>query len=371
MIKGENGIQPAFQMISEKHDADFICYWLREILRDDAPIPPEVDCDYSMALLNATCLAFIERCLKMYILNCFCFLSSEKLFHPLHTYIRIDIAHLIKIICRKQVFERAPSSVKDFYVRCIGLISMCDNLKEFSEMLLSLLIVAKSEYSGQNEVGSNVICETKHTFWFDKIKNFNLNEENDDEREYEYLSDDVDDNPDIIDYIERIKQESESQVLAAGKTRTVNTFYCPGIISHLIKLARHFPLWTNVMSQYFIAASNVASSSRCETYFKDLKHIDLGPDYVPQRADKFVAKHIKSIESIAKLERAKNIKTSKKAAISKKAEKLNNDDNVQHLQYEENWYGLNKEANDKTLGVKGKKIRFQIIRYNLKLLSKM
>lgn len=45
IIKGEKEIQPLFQMVSEKQDTNFICYWLREILRDGAPIPPAVDCD--------------------------------------------------------------------------------------------------------------------------------------------------------------------------------------------------------------------------------------------------------------------------------------------------------------------------------------
>ena len=63
------------------------------------------------------------------------------------------------------------------------------------------------------------------------------------------------------------------------------------------------------MTQYFTSASNVASSTRREAYFKTLKHSDLGPDYKPLRGDKFIVKHIKSIESVSKLERARNIQS--------------------------------------------------------------
>lgn len=90
-------------MLSAKHDTNFICFWLREILRDGAPVPQQVDCDYSMALLNAVCLAFNERNLKNYVSDCFRWLQNENLQYPLKSFIRIDIAHLIKIICRKKV----------------------------------------------------------------------------------------------------------------------------------------------------------------------------------------------------------------------------------------------------------------------------
>ena len=52
IIKGANGIQPIFQMLSEKHDTNLITYWLREIIRDGAPVPPEVDSDYLLALFE-------------------------------------------------------------------------------------------------------------------------------------------------------------------------------------------------------------------------------------------------------------------------------------------------------------------------------
>lgn len=83
IVKGENGIQSVFQMLSEKHDTNLITYWLREIIRYGAPVPPEVDCDYSMALLNATSLAFNERSLKNYISDYYRWICGETLQHPL------------------------------------------------------------------------------------------------------------------------------------------------------------------------------------------------------------------------------------------------------------------------------------------------
>lgn len=56
------------------------------------------------------------------------------------------------------------------------------------------------------------------------------------------------------------------------------------------------------MAGYFPLSSNVATSCRCEAYFKELKHSNLGSNYEPMRVDKFVIRHIKSIESLCKLE---------------------------------------------------------------------
>lgn len=65
------------------------------------------------------------------------------------------------------------------------------------------------------------------------------------------------------------------------------------------------------MTQYFPNLSNVATSCRCEAYFKDLKHSDLESNHEPMRADKFIIRHIRSIESICKLEYAAKISTKK------------------------------------------------------------
>lgn len=322
VLKAIDGIQPAFQMLSEKHDTNFICYWLREILRDGAPTPPEADCDYSMALLNATCLAFNERKLITYLSDCFLYLTGEKLQHPLKCFIRIDIAHLIQIICRKKVFDGKLSKIKDFYVRCIGVISACTNINDFVDLLTATIVVAYSEYSGQNEIGKNSYCKEKQDFLLDRIETFTV-EENDiySLREYDHLEDGINENRNLIEYVERIHMLAKTEVEQAEKTEHLNAFYCPEIIPHLLKLSKHFPLWTNVMIKYFPSASNVASSARCEAYFKDLQHSDLGSDYQAMRVDKFLVKHIKSIDSISKLNCAARKRNAETAALNEKEKK--------------------------------------------------
>lgn len=51
VASGLSGIVPLFQMLSEKHDANIIQYWISEWLRCGAKISYEVITDFSFALL--------------------------------------------------------------------------------------------------------------------------------------------------------------------------------------------------------------------------------------------------------------------------------------------------------------------------------
>lgn len=116
-------------------------------------------------------------------------------------------------------------------------------------------------------------------------------------------------------------------------------------------MAKSFPLWTNVMIKYFSISSDVASTASCEAYFKDLKHSDLNSETL--RVDKFIVKHIRSIEILCKFEQAaqkKGREVTYKRAIdfqrkkpSKKAKTYIVGDSVQKcLNIQENWRGKNE-----------------------------
>ena len=244
IIKGANGIQPVFQMLSEKHDTNLITYWLRAIIRHGAPVPPEVDYDYSLALLNATSLAFNERCLKTYISDCYNWISGEMLQHPIHCFIRIDIAHLITIICSKDVFHRKHPKIKDFFVRCTGLMPSCDNVEDL-KLLSIIFIVAYSEYDGKDADGNTVICEQKRSYLFERIKSFAFTSD-ENEKEYDDL-DTLNEDESIVAFINRIRDAAEQMTKNSVETDRYKAFYCPELVPYLVKLSRHFPLWTQVM----------------------------------------------------------------------------------------------------------------------------
>lgn len=56
--------------------------------------------------------------------------------------IRIDIAHLIKLVCRWPCFDYTPASVKDFYIRCVGILSKCTTIDDFNHLCTDVLSVS-------------------------------------------------------------------------------------------------------------------------------------------------------------------------------------------------------------------------------------
>lgn len=270
-----------------------------------------------------------------------------------------DIAHLIKIICGRNVFHGKHPKVKDFFVRCIGIISTCDNINDFTTLLTSVFIVAYSEYDGKDIDGNDVICAEKKSYLFERIKSFTFTDD-DNNRKYDYL-DNFEKSENLIFFINNIWEQAEQTAKQIVETDDYNVFYCPELVRNLTNLAKHFPIWTGVMTQYFPNSSNVATTCRCEAYFKDLKHSDLGSNYEPTRADKFITRHIRSIESICKLECAATKHANEKIALLqneiKKSEKrkvhstedeleesTDDVDEYVHLKEQENWKDLNAEA---------------------------
>ena len=96
-----------YHMLSEKHDTEFIEYWLKQGIRKGASKPKEAICDYSRALLAALCLAFNNNhMIKSYIDICFRLSAkinstTERQAREIHTLIRVDVAHLIHLHGKK------------------------------------------------------------------------------------------------------------------------------------------------------------------------------------------------------------------------------------------------------------------------------
>lgn len=108
------------QMISEKQDMFTIFSWLTLWMNDGVSAPQETVCDFSMALLGAITRAFCGGItVRTYVESCLDVLVYEKSTHPqLTCFVRIDIAHLIKMICRWKCWKGSRSyHLKDFFIR--------------------------------------------------------------------------------------------------------------------------------------------------------------------------------------------------------------------------------------------------------------
>lgn len=122
-----------------------------------------------------------------------------------------------------------------------------------------------------------------------------------------------------------------------------------------MRFATYYVLWINVMLQKTeVKYSFVASAARLEAYFNDIKNITFSDEGKSIRADKFVIKHVRFIDSICKIERAapdNRVNTQKDNSVKTNKLKLNihqviddetGTSNVElYSDIEENWRGLN------------------------------
>ncbi|OXU20705.1 hypothetical protein TSAR_016470 [Trichomalopsis sarcophagae] len=110
-------------------------------------------------------------------------------------------------------------------------------------------------------------------------------------------------------FAERIKtkvEENIKNVLSNDSldfTSQHNDYFLPDFSTRLCTLCKEFPCWTNVMLEYFNNKDLVASSSRGEALFGQVKN-DILENRHPLRTDKIVSKHCRIIEADTKIARA-------------------------------------------------------------------
>lgn len=135
VISTNYGQIPVTQMISEKQDTLTLFYWLGNWMKCGLKTPNEIVCDYSMALLGAISMAFCKSSnIKLYIDQCFGVVMGYHQNLP-SSYIRIDIAHVMKIFCRnKNLQGKNKWSLKQFYIRGMRLLATSTQIEEFKNI---------------------------------------------------------------------------------------------------------------------------------------------------------------------------------------------------------------------------------------------
>lgn len=293
VISADGKILPVIQMLSEKHHTNMLTYWLREWVRNRVPIPNEVVTDFSLSLMHATSMAFNTISLDTY--NDTCLYALQKRAALPTTYLRIDIAHLIKMVCRWKCFEKnTRSAIKDFYVRCVGLLATTSHLDEFRNILLSVLIVSQSQTDGtKEETNDDTECEKCQKFLINSIKTFNL-------PNYEFIESENDRSDDeesnntggISNFIKAINDQVDLH--CSQKGLRLNAYFLPAFVHDLLRICKYFPMWTGVMASLY-GKSVTATSCYVENYFKELKTSIMENENLPIRIDKFLILHIRSI----------------------------------------------------------------------------
>jgi len=304
---------PITQMISEKQNCLTIYKWLGDWLNSGIRPPDEAVCDFSMALLGAMSRAFCDGIsIRSYLENCFNILVGQDRQLP-QCFIRIDVAHMMKIFCRlKPLAGINNKHLKNFYVRGLRLLLTSDEMDEFKNILTTLLTVMMSEKDGWLADKSISPAESSREYILNLIKGIqfdmdNLYDEDEDMIPNDEPVSEVEETPDSIAvFLSGIYMVCSDNANKTGDR--ISAYYLPDLAKDVKRLCKYFPLWTGVMKSKFNSPFNIASSAAVESDFGELKHKILRFEAQPMTADRFVSKHLISIDSNSKLFRSSQLR---------------------------------------------------------------
>jgi len=259
VIHFDNTSLAVYQMLTESQETETIEHWLKLWLRIVKFRKPfQVVIDYSRAMLLACSKAFNDITIKKYIEICFNAASAGEYVSRelISTYIRVDVAHLIHIVCRWSALKSHPlRPVRDFYIRCIALMIDCQSYKDFIE-IFSLTCIVALQYYQDSTININLVDQQIKSAKQSREKLETLIKQRptdvdnflkitDYDSDNDQLNDDVyevgDNNIKINEFFENIKISAQSTIQEGND---INYFYLPKLIDQLLKLGKEFPLWT-------------------------------------------------------------------------------------------------------------------------------
>jgi len=130
----------------------------------------------------------------------------------------------------------------------------------------------------------------------------------------------------------------------------LSAYYLPGLSNDIIRMSKYFPLWTNVMQIFFNSPYKIATSASVESDFSELKNKILRFDTKPMTVDRFIAKHLQSIDSNTKLFRSSQLKQNNKSLIenqnSEKFLEPNNEYKFETLESSKDNYNENEDEQE-------------------------
>jgi len=88
----------------------------------------------------------------------------------------------------------------------------------------------------------------------------------------------------------------------------MSAYFLPELAKDVKQICKHFPLWTAVMQPIFNSPFKIATSAPVESDFNELKNLILRHASRPMTADRFILRHIQSIDSNSKLFRSSQLR---------------------------------------------------------------
>jgi len=106
--------------------------------------------------------------------------------------------------------------------------------------------------------------------------------------------------------IDKFLYKTEKDIKKENDGTRPNPYYCPDFGTRLLKLCKHFVLWSAVMSKvdkniaFYRDENTVASSARSKEYFREIKCL-IFKGAKSNRVDKFIILHLRSLAGTMKL----------------------------------------------------------------------
>lgn len=301
-----NGVSiPIFQMISQKHSARFIGYWLEECFNKMPliPSPAEVVCDGSKALLLALVKTFTKHhTLKEYVAACI--RSLETGCQTPSCYIRLDRSHYVKTLIRN--IADKDERKRDLFRSIFGYLILCDDFEEAKRIITDLFTVLSNKFIGSDHDGDlpsqsslrrlQLLSATHQYVVADDGSTEDESEEKENWNEIDIENSWL---QDIIANVPIIETNNNSAT-------NDNAFYGVYEIDKFVKILATIPLWSNIMNEKFDSSFTTATSQDVESNFKTLKHQVLSQKMI--RADKFLHEDISYLRTEFKLRIAEGMK---------------------------------------------------------------
>lgn len=219
--------------------------------------------------------------------------NNEKL--P-NCYVRLDVSHFIgHMIARWDCLRGKAAKVRQFYIRSIGHIYKMSEIPNIKFLLTSIMVVALSEDIGCYKNSDLLLTEHHLRSVNDVIKGTSLEDLIDEKENADETSCDALENG-WMEWANFILESTKTIAAKYTSGSVVNAFYNPQVAIKLKNLFSYLSLWTGIMHSDFQCDKITATSSAVEATFADLKHRILKGE-LPMRIDKFIIKHIDSLQA--------------------------------------------------------------------------
>ncbi|CAL1678210.1 unnamed protein product [Lasius platythorax] len=281
-------------MLSPEQDTVAITTWLLKIISTGVPIPRMIVWDFSQAVLISISIAFAhKRDLCDYMQTCYDIATQKSSILPA-TFIRLDVSHLVSIICRWDCLKRHPlPKVRQFFIRAICKAYKMETLHELEYFLESLLTVAISPSIGTSH-GENLESQARYDFINNVIKG--VSETNEEiHTDLDEIDLEIDCHTGWVEWSRRIYERASITESKCEEGSIVNAFYNIEVANKIKKLMNYVPIWTSILLPFFNIGSTIATSSSVESEFANIKK-RVFKNELPLRADKFVMRHLDYID---------------------------------------------------------------------------